>query len=100
MKNGLRIDWSEEAVVNLESIISYLETHWTNRELKNFAKSLDEQLKIISFHPKAFPSSNKRKNVHRCVMSKLTSIYYTIDSDRIILLSLFDNRMNPDKLKI
>lgn len=100
MKNGLRIDWSEEAVVNLESIISYLETHWTNRELNSFAKSLDKQLKIISFHPQAYPTSKKRKNVRRCVMSKLISIYYTIDPDRIILLSLFDNRMNPDKLKI
>lgn len=100
MKNGLRIEWSDEAIINLETIISYFEFRWTNSELKDFAKSLEKQLKIISTHPKAFPISIKRKSVHRCVMSKQTSIYYTIDSERIVLLSLFDNRMNPEKLKL
>ena len=57
MKNGYRIDWSIEAINNLDSIIDYLSIKWTNREIKNFYKLLDKKLNLISKNPDLFSNS-------------------------------------------
>ena len=57
MKNGYRIDWSEEAIKNLDSIIYYLSDKWTIREISNFYKLLDKKLVLISKNPDIFSNS-------------------------------------------
>jgi plasmid stabilization system protein ParE len=36
MQNGLKIKWTEEAINNLEDILSYLKIRWTTREINRF----------------------------------------------------------------
>ncbi len=100
MKNGYRIDWSEEAIKNLDSIIYYLSGKWTIREISNFYKLLDKKLVIISKNPDIFSNSGLKSNVKRCVLSKQTSIYFEVKDDNIVILTLFDNRKNPKSIKI
>jgi plasmid stabilization system protein ParE len=100
MKSILKIKWTEEAQNNLENIISYLETNWTEKELKSFFTKLEKQLELLSIFPQAYPISIKRKKVHRCVFTKILTIYYTIDKGFIVLLSIFDTRQHPKELKI
>ncbi len=99
MKNTCEIIWSAEAIKNVKEIIDYLEWKWTERELRNFAKKLEKQIDIIKRQPLSFPKS-KRKNIRRAVMTKQTTVYYEINNDAIRIVSLFDNRKNPKKLKI
>jgi hypothetical protein len=67
--------------------------------VKNFVKKFDRQITLIQTHPHAFPASNKRKTVKRAIVAKLTSIYFICDSESIKLVSIFDNRKNPQRLK-
>ena len=99
MKSGLEIRWTEEATKNLDSIIIYLETNWTNKELTRFFTKLEKQISILSIFPEAFPISKKKSQVHRCVFMKQLTIYYAIENEHLVLLSIFDNRQNPSKLK-
>ena len=100
MKNGYDIVWSDEAQYNLSKIIDYLETNWTEKELKKFFQRLDKVLQLISQNPQLFRLTNKRKRVRRCVFSKQTSIYYKFENERVFLITLFDNRQDPKKLKL
>lgn len=34
MQSGYNIDWSDEASDNLDSIIDYLQSRWTDREIR------------------------------------------------------------------
>jgi plasmid stabilization system protein ParE len=97
MKNGLKIRWTEEATKNLENIIDYLDVNWTSREVKRFFHKLEKQLTILSNFPDAYPISKKRKAVHRCVFSANHIIYYKVQGDSLVLLSIFDTRQNPEK---
>ncbi|MBN2681091.1 MAG: type II toxin-antitoxin system RelE/ParE family toxin [Bacteroidales bacterium] len=99
MKNISKLIWSEEAINNLKEILDYLESKWTERELRNFAKKLERQIDIIKSQPLSYPKS-KNKNIRRAVMTKQTTVYYGITKDSIRIVSLFDNRKNPKKLKI
>ena len=99
MKSGLRIRWTEEATNNLENIIHYMETNWTPKELKKFFQKLEKQLVLLSIYPEAYPLSNQKTRIHRCVLTKNLTIYYTVKEDFLILLSIFDTRQRPSKTK-
>lgn len=100
MKSGLKIRWTEEATKNLESIIEYLETNWTSKEVKKFFQKLEKQLLLLSIFPEAYSLSLKKKKIHRCVFTKNLTIYYTVDEEFLVLLSIFDTRQHPSKVKI
>ena len=100
MKSTYKLIWSDEALEGLKEIINYLENKFSEKDVKNFAKKLDKQLEIIQINPKSFPLSSKSKLVRRSIIAKLTSIYYTIDKDSVKLISIIDNRKNPQSFKI
>jgi G:T-mismatch repair DNA endonuclease (very short patch repair protein) len=62
MKNGFRIVWSKHSLIELGETMKYLETFWTEKELRNFSKDLNNILKIISEKPKVFLDSSNKCN--------------------------------------
>ena len=52
-----KIFWTEEAIRNLEEIIDYLYSRWTQREVDNFKAKLSKQIDLIHRNPKLFPIS-------------------------------------------
>jgi len=99
MKDIYKIVWSDEALINLKEIIDYLEQNWSKKEIKKFAILLDRHLKIIENNPFLFAESPKSIKLRKSVLSKQITIYYRIMNYEIHLITLFDNRQNPDKLK-
>lgn len=100
MESGYKIIWSDEANCNLDQIISYFENNWTEKEIKKFFAKLEKTLTLIAIRPHLFRLTNKRKNVRKCVMTKQTSIYYRPEKEEIFIVTLFDNRQDPTKLKL
>lgn len=99
MKSIYKIIWSDEALKNLKAILNYLENNWTERELKQFAKLLDQRLTSIERNPYLFPLINKSVDLRKSVLFKDTSFYYQIVDQDVRLITLFDNRQNLKRLK-
>jgi len=99
MKNIYRIIWSDEALNNLKAIIEYIENTWTEKEIKKFAQLLDNRLSLLASNPYSFPVTNHPKMLRKLVISKQTSIFYQPFENHIRIVSLFDNRRNPEWLK-
>jgi plasmid stabilization system protein ParE len=100
MASGYRILWTLNAISELEGIVAYLEEHWTERELTNFSRELDHTVELISRNPELFQASSARKDIRRAVIAKYTNLYYRMGENTVVILSLFSNRQNPDKLKL
>ena len=100
MKSTYKLIWTEEALNGLKGIFNYLESKFSENDIRKFTSKLDQQLEILKTNPKAFPIINKPKQIRRAIIAKLTSIYYRIDEQEIKIISIFDNRQNPEKLKI
>jgi plasmid stabilization system protein ParE len=100
MKNSYRLLWSDEALSNLREIINYLENRWTHKEIGKFANLLEHQLKLIVSNPLLFPMVDKSLDLRKAVLSRQTTIFYRVKGFEIHILSLFDNRQNPAKLRI
>lgn len=99
MKSGYKLRWSDRATSDLQNIIDYLKYKWTDKEVKNFVRRLDKRLELITINPRLFPNTNKRKSVRRSVLTKHTVIYYETSNDLVSIVTLFDPRQDPKKLR-
>jgi len=100
MRSGYKLLWSDTALIDLQNIIDYLEYKWTDKEIRSFVRRLDKRLELLIINPRLFPKTSRRKNVRRSVLTKHTVIYYETSNDLIKIVTLFDTRQNPKKLKI
>lgn len=90
---------SKTANKKLDKLFYYLLTNWNKKVKSDFVKKLDKSINTIKLHPESFPLSNRNKGLYKCVITKQTTLYYRFNSNRIIIVTIFDTRQNPKKLK-
>ena len=93
-----KAEWSLEAQTNLNNIIVYLETEWTEKELRHFSERLEKQLLIISRTPEVYKKSLRSANLRECQITPHNTLFYTYDDERLYIAMIFDNRQDPQKL--
>jgi len=99
MASSFKIFWTEEAIINLEDILDYLNDKWTQREIDNFKLRLSKQIALIQNNPKLFPLSDYNPRLRKAVLSKHTTIFYEVKDYKIYLVFLFNNKQNINKIK-
>ncbi len=90
---------SKTAEKKLSSLFEYLLENWSAKVKSNFIKKLDHNIDIIKLEPETFPESQKDPGLRKCVITKQTTLYYRFDSEQINIVTIFDTRQNPNKLK-
>ena len=93
------IIWSKIAEDDLINVTNYLIIKWSKRIADDFIDLLEEFTDQISSNPKSYPMINKKKRVHKCVVTKHNSLYYHEVDNKVEIIRLFDNRQNPKKLR-
>jgi len=78
----MKVKLSELAVFKLNHLLTYLDDEWG---------------KLLSNVSRAFPRS-KFHDIHKCVVTRQTSLYYRILPDHIEIITVFDNRQDPEAL--
>jgi plasmid stabilization system protein ParE len=94
-----KIKLSKRASRKLDKILYYLENEWSAKVKNDFIYKLNKSLALIQKNPDSFQKSDSVPGLHRCVISKQTTIYYRYDNKHIYIVTVFDNRQDPDKLK-
>jgi len=85
----------------LLKLSEYLLENWNIKTRDKFISKLTEKIKQISLQPDSCSKSSEFENLYKCVVTKHTTFYYRILADRkeIEIITIFDTRQNPDKLK-
>jgi plasmid stabilization system protein ParE len=96
---ALEVEWSDTAKLQLDNIINYLEENWTQREIRNFFKSLEKGIETISKAPKQHKSSLRKEGTFEFQLSSHITLFYTFDKQKVNILLLWSNRMDPKKLQ-
>jgi plasmid stabilization system protein ParE len=97
----MEIVWSNQAQKDYYKILDYLHENWGLNEVRSFVDKTEEVLGVIKNHPKTFVESPRKRNVRKGFVNEHNSLFYIIKpfKKKIILLSFWDNRQNPQKLK-
>ncbi|WP_010182332.1 type II toxin-antitoxin system RelE/ParE family toxin [Aquimarina agarilytica] len=90
---------SKTAQKKLDDLFEYLIDEWSERVKNKFIGKLDKNIELIQANPEIFPKSNKAKGLNRCVITKQITLYFRYNSKRIDIVTVFDTRQNPSKLK-
>lgn len=75
---ALKIVWTKRAISEYDKIIKYLEENWTEKEIKNFVQQTDNFLNLLKIYPEILQMTNRRTNVFRGPINKLTILTYRL----------------------
>ncbi|MDB5288072.1 MAG: hypothetical protein JWR05_3021 [Mucilaginibacter sp.] len=92
-----QVEYTDRAINDSVSIKYYILHYFTQKEVNNFYSLLESFEKVVTVFPLLYPVSAKSKKIHRAVLSKQLSVFYTISNNVIIIISMFDNRMDYTK---
>lgn len=90
---------SKTAEKQLNILLKYLHTNWSVHTRNKFLLEVEKRLNIIKQNPLSFPKSEIKDNLHKCVITSHTTLYYTFDDHNIFVLTFFNNRQYPGKLE-
>lgn len=93
------VKFSEVADKNLQNLLEYLIENWSLKVKSDFIKKLDKNIELLKSNPESFPKSNKQPKLYKCVLTKHTTLYYTFNNKEIFIITLFDTRQDPKKIK-
>lgn len=93
----MKIRWTVRVSKNLDKILEYLEDEWDIKTVQNFATKLLNLLETLKSKPEIGKIVEKDKEIRSFVLTKKNTVFYRIKDQQIIILQLFDNRMNPKK---
>jgi plasmid stabilization system protein ParE len=96
-----QIIWSPEAEESFDSIVHYIQTSFTEREVAHFIQTVNKRLLLMKRFPKTGHKTAKTSQRRKTVLHKRTILYYRIleRKKEIRLLTFFDTRTDPRKLK-
>ena len=93
------IIWSPEAKKSFDNNIIYLQENWSNKEVRYFIDRVEHIVNLISKHPKIF-TYLPAQDAYRCVVVNHVSLFFRLRNHQVEWLTFWDNRMDPEKLKI
>ena len=97
----MKVFLSELAESRLLKLSQYLLENWNLKTRDRFISTLTEKIQQISLQPESCPKSSEFENLYKCVVTEHTTLYYRIQVDKkeVEIITIFDTRQNPDKLK-
>jgi plasmid stabilization system protein ParE len=83
---------------NLKAVFEFIELEFGLNSRVKFANKVNKNLNLIVKNPELFPKSALNNRIHKCVITKQSTLYYTYTIKEIKILSVFDTRQNPLKI--
>jgi plasmid stabilization system protein ParE len=96
---ALKIQWTKRAAESFDKIVDSIEENWSENSAKTFVKKTEKLLEQIAENPDMCPQI-QGKNVKRGVITKQTSLFYSVINDVIRIVTFWDNRRYPKRLRL
>lgn len=85
MEQEYTVVFSERAVGNLDTIVSYLANNWSQQVKTDFLVIMSEKVERIGRMPYLYKTSTVLPNCRECVINHLTVLYYRIDEEKKVV---------------
>lgn len=86
------------AAKKLSVVLLYLEEEWSEKVKQEYLEKLKRKLKQIGKNPTAYPLVEGLKDVRKCQVTKLNSLFYRFTDTEVEVITHFDNRQDPNKI--
>lgn len=84
---------------DLDNVLFYLSENWSIAVLENFLALYEAKINLIAESPTRYPFINEKNLLRKAVLTKHNIILYREKPDHIEIISVFDTRQDPDRIK-
>lgn len=84
---------------DLENIADWLEKTWGLKVLVNFLSLYEAKILVIAEYPSRYPLIHQPTKLRKAVLTKHNIILYREKDEHIEIVSIFDTRQDPGKMK-
>ena len=81
----------------VRKVLAYLEKEWSHKVAVDFLLKIDRRIELLTRQPAIGAPSTKIKDVRGLLITRHNRMYYKIKDDKVIILNMYDTRMNPKK---
>jgi plasmid stabilization system protein ParE len=92
-----KVIYTKRSLANIRTIKDYLLYKFTQREVNNLYRMLNDFEKVVASFPQLYPLIANSKNIRRAVLSKQLSVFYTYSKENLMITAILDNRMDNSK---
>ncbi len=93
-----KIFWTPIGLESLKEAQSFILEHWDQQVLAYFLDLVDKRIEQLRSNPKLAPIIESTE-YRKLLIHKNVSIFYTLESEIIKILLVWDNRQDPQTLK-
>lgn len=91
--------WTKKAETSFNGIVDYLLEMWAVEIAANFIDIVEHTIELIVEHPEMFKVSEYDNKSREAFITKHTTMFYRILSDKIEIEYFWGNFDNPEKIK-
>ncbi len=93
---ALAVRWSLEAEETFDTIIEYLQSHWSEKEVRKFVQRTMRVIGQIETNPYLFKQTSFFAIRLAYITKHISLLYFVNETEGVIdLYSFWDNRKNP-----
>ena len=92
----MKLIWTDNAINNLETILSYLDLNWSEKVRKNFIAKLDNKIEQIKKFPESGIKTNAKTDLKKILITKHCYLVYKVKKNKILLINFKDTRQNSN----
>ncbi|MBS1600897.1 MAG: type II toxin-antitoxin system RelE/ParE family toxin [Bacteroidetes bacterium] len=98
---AIEVNWSDEAKETFEKNINYLQNEWSEKDVIKFIQQTEIIVEWLKKFPLSFPPGLKNKKYRRARLNKYIALFYRFykTKDQVILITFWNIKQNPGKLK-
>lgn len=98
----VEISWSPKSMEDFRKQIQYLEENFGRRTANLFMeKTFDILEKVARMDVVSYQVIDSKRSIHKFKIYKFLDLYYRVKAENHIeLITFFDSRQNPKKLKL
>jgi plasmid stabilization system protein ParE len=78
-------------------VLTYLEKEWSLQVASAFLVKIDRRIELLKKHPHIGAPSIKIKDVRGILITRHNKMYYKISGKKVVILNMYDTRMNPKR---
>ena len=83
----------------LVKLLAYLEKEWSHKVAANFLQKIDRRIQQLSGQLLTGISSERIEGVRSVFITRHNRLYYKVKGKKVIVLNMYDTRINPKKKK-
>lgn len=79
----------------VQKVLAYLEKEWSQKVASEFLQKIDRRILLLTEQPFLGAPSARINEIRGLLITRHNRMYYKIKGNKVIILNMYDTRMNP-----